>query len=54
MNKVKAKTITVYLLRVFGDDYASLTPIEVHTLVTADLEGEVPNSRLQSVRMKIR
>ena len=38
------------LLRLFGDDYASLTPIEVQTLVTADLEGEVSNSRLQLVR----
>ena len=47
MNKVEAKTIRVHLQRIFGDDYASLTPIEVHTLVTADLEGEVLNSKLQ-------
>ena len=40
----------VRLRRIFGDDYASLTPIEVQTLVTADLEGEVSNSRLQLVR----
>ena len=38
------------LLRLLGDDYATLTPIEVQTLVTADLEGEVSNSRLQLFR----
>lgn len=50
MNRVEAKTITVHLQRIFVDDYASLTPMEVHTLVTEDLEGEVSKSRLQSVR----
>jgi hypothetical protein len=34
----------------FGDDYATLTPIEVQTLVTAALEGEVSNGRLQLFR----
>ena len=38
------------LQQLFGHDYATLTPIEVQTLVTADLEGEVSNSRLQLVR----
>ena len=32
------------------DDYATLTPIEVQTLVTAALEGEVSNGRLQLFR----
>ena len=38
------------LRQLFGNDFASLTPIEVQTLVTADLEGEVSNGRLQLVR----
>ena len=38
------------LRHLFGDDYGTLTPIEVQTLVTADLEGEVSNSRLQLIR----
>lgn len=38
------------LRRLFGADYDTLTLIEVQTLVTADLEGEVTNSRLQLIR----
>jgi ATP-dependent DNA helicase RecG len=38
------------LRSLFGKDFEPLTPIEVQTLVTADLEGEVSNSRLQLVR----
>ena len=38
------------LRQFFGDDFSSLSPIEVQTLVTADVEGEVSNSRLQLVR----
>lgn len=40
------------LRKLFGADYATLTPIEIQTLVTADLEGEVSNSRLQLMRME--
>ena len=35
------------LRQIFGTDLDALTPLEVQTLVTADLEGEVSNSRLQ-------
>lgn len=38
------------LRQLFGSDYDTLTPIEIQTLVTADLEGEVSNSRLQLIR----
>ena len=38
--------------KLFGADYDSLSPIEVQTLVAADLEGEVTNSRLQLIRME--
>ncbi len=38
------------LRKLFGADFDTLTPIEVQTLVTADLEGEVSNSRLQLIR----
>ncbi len=40
------------LRKLFGPDYDTLTPIEIQTLVTADLEGEVSNSRLQLIRME--
>ena len=40
------------LRKLFGADYDSLSPIEVQTLVAADLEGEVTNSRLQLIRME--
>ena len=40
------------LRKLFGPDYDTLTPIEVQTLVTADLESEVSNSRLQLIRME--
>ena len=40
------------LRKLFGPDYDTLSPIEVQTLVTADLEGEVSNSRLQLIRME--
>ena len=40
------------LRELFGPDYDTLSPIEVQTLVTADLEGEVSNSRLQLIRME--
>lgn len=35
------------LRKMFGADFETLAPLEVQTLVTADLEGEVSNSRLQ-------
>jgi ATP-dependent DNA helicase RecG len=38
------------LRKIFAQDYASLSAIEVQALVTADLEGEVSNSRLQLIR----
>lgn len=38
------------LQSLFGRDFEPLTPIEVQALVTADLEGEVSNGRLQLVR----
>lgn len=38
------------LKQLFGNDYESLSPMEMQTLVTADLEGEVSNSRLQLFR----
>ena len=38
------------LKQLFGNDYVSLSPMEAQTLVTADLEGEVSNSRLQLFR----
>jgi ATP-dependent DNA helicase RecG len=34
----------------FGEDFNRLAPLEVQTLVTADLEGEVSNGRLQLIR----
>lgn len=40
------------LRKLFGPDYDTLSPIEVQTLVTADLESEVSNSRLQLLRME--
>ncbi|CAK0768821.1 hypothetical protein CCP4SC76_500012 [Gammaproteobacteria bacterium] len=40
----------IRLRRLFGKDYATLTAIEIQTLVTADLDGEVSNGRLQLVR----
>ena len=40
------------LRKLFGPDYGTLSPIEIQTLVTADLEGEVSNSRLQLIRME--
>ena len=38
------------LRQLFGPDFELLTPIEVQTLVTADLEGGVSNARLQLLR----
>ena len=38
------------LRRLFGEDFNRLAPLEVQTLVTADLEGEVSNGRLQWIR----
>lgn len=35
------------LRKMFGADFETLAPLEVQTLVTADLEGEVSNGRLQ-------
>ena len=40
------------LRKLFGADFGTLNPIEIQTLVTADLEGEVSNSRLQLMRME--
>ena len=40
------------LRKLFGTDFGTLNPIEIQTLVTADLEGEVSNSRLQLMRME--
>lgn len=40
------------LRKLFGPDFGTLNPIEIQTLVTADLEGEVSNSRLQLMRME--
>ena len=40
------------LRKLFGSDYETLAPVEVQTLVTADLEGEVTNSRLQLIRVE--
>ena len=39
------------LRKLFGADFETLTPNEIQALVTADLEGEVSNSRLQLIRM---
>ena len=39
------------LRKLFGADFDTLTPNEIQALVTADLEGEVSNSRLQLIRM---
>jgi ATP-dependent DNA helicase RecG len=39
------------LRKLFGSDFDALTPSEIQALVTADLEGEVSNSRLQLIRM---
>ena len=40
------------LRKLFGADFDTLPPNEIQALVTADLEGEVSNSRLQLIRME--
>ena len=40
------------LRKLFASDYDTFSPIEVQALVTADLEGEVSNGRLQLIRME--
>jgi ATP-dependent DNA helicase RecG len=42
---------TARLRKLFGADFDTLTANEIQALVTADLEGEVSNSRLQLIRM---
>jgi len=50
MISVIPKESEARLRRLFGPDYDTLLPAEVQSLVTADLEGEVSNSRLQLIQ----
>ena len=50
MISVIPKESEARLRKLFGADYETLLPAEVQSLVTADLEGEVSNGRLQLIQ----
>ena len=50
MISVIPKESEARLRKLFGADYDTLSPAELQCLVTADLEGEVSNGRLQLIQ----